>query len=74
MSLRSASHISGETLYKIQVGYLIGNSRRLRKKEREAATANMNGVGEAVPDQNRANSLNTGWVKVPVKFAALAVD
>ena len=33
----------------------------------------MAGVGEAVPDQHRANSLNTGWVKVPVKFPALAV-
>ena len=33
----------------------------------------MVGVGEAVPDQRRANSLNTGWVKVPVKFLALAV-
>jgi hypothetical protein len=33
----------------------------------------MVGVGEAVPDQHRANSLNTGWVKVPVKFPALAV-
>ena len=31
------------------------------------------GVGEAVPDQHRADSLNTGWVKVPVKFPALAV-
>jgi len=31
------------------------------------------GVGEAVPDQHRAYSLNTGWVKVPVKFPALAV-
>jgi len=25
------------------------------------------------PDQHRADSLNTGWVKVPVKFPALAV-
>jgi hypothetical protein len=33
----------------------------------------MVGVGEAVPDQHRADSLNTGWVKVPVKFPALAV-
>jgi hypothetical protein len=31
------------------------------------------GVGEAVPDQHRADSLNTGWVKVPVKFPVLAV-
>lgn len=31
------------------------------------------GVGEAVPDQHRADSLNTGWVKVPVEFPALAV-
>ena len=36
-------------------------------------TASGVGVGEAVPDQHRANSLNTGWVKVPVKFPALAV-
>ena len=33
----------------------------------------MVGVGEAVPDQHRADSLNTGLVKVPVKFSALAV-
>ena len=33
----------------------------------------MVGVGEAVPDQHRADSLNTGWVKVPVEFPALAV-
>src|SRR5262245_50832689 len=44
-----------------------------REKRRRAATASGVGVGEAVPDQYRANSLNTGWVKVPVKFPALAV-
>jgi hypothetical protein len=26
-----------------------------------------------VPDQHRANSFNTGWVKVPVKFLAFTV-
>ena len=45
----------------------------LPKKEGERAAASELGVGEAVPDQRRANSLNTGWVKVPVKFPALAV-
>jgi hypothetical protein len=45
----------------------------LAKKIRGAATASGVGVGEAVPDQHRADSLNTGWVKVPVKFSALAV-
>lgn len=45
-----------------------------RKKEEERLLrANVVGVGEAVSDQHRANSLNTGWVKVPVKFPALAV-
>jgi hypothetical protein len=44
------------------------------KKRGQAVTASVcSGVGEAVPDQNRADSLNTGWVKVPVKFPALAV-
>ena len=43
------------------------------KKRRGAATASGVGVGEAVPDQHRANSLNTGWVKVPVEFPAIAV-
>ncbi len=46
---------------------------RFPKKEQRAATASGVGVGEAVPDQHRADSLNTGWVKVPVKFPALAV-
>jgi hypothetical protein len=44
-----------------------------RKERRRAATASGVGVGEAVPDQHRANSLNTGWVKVPVEFPVLAV-
>ena len=47
---------------KIQVGCLIDNSRALEKRRSEAATASyVIGVGEAVPDQHRANSLNTGW-------------
>jgi hypothetical protein len=44
-----------------------------KKKERRLRVCGVVGVGEAVPDQHRADSLNTGWVKVPVKFPALAV-
>ena len=44
-----------------------------KKEEERRLRANVVGVGEAVLDQHRANSLNTGWVKVPVKFPALAV-
>ena len=44
-----------------------------KKEEERRLRANVVGVGEAVSDQHRANSLNTGWVKVPVKFPALAV-
>jgi hypothetical protein len=60
---------------KIQVRCLIDNLRAFRKKEEERRlrVCGVVGVGEAVPDQHRADSLNTGWVKVPVKFPALAV-
>ena len=44
-----------------------------KRSERRLRVCGVVGVGEAVPDQHRANSLNTGWVKVPVKFPALAV-
>jgi hypothetical protein len=60
---------------KIQVRCLIDNLRAFRNKEEERRlrVCGVVGVGEAVPDQHRADSLNTGWVKVPVKFPALAV-
>ena len=60
---------------KIQVRRLIDNLRAFREKEekRRLRVCGVVGVGEAVPDQHRADSLNTGWVKVPVKFPALAV-
>ena len=58
---------------KIQVRCLIDNLRAFEKKERRLRVCRVVGVGEAVPDQHRADSLNTGWVKVPVKFPALAV-
>ena len=44
-----------------------------KEEERRLRVCGVAGVGEAVPDQHRADSLNTGWVKVPVKFPALAV-
>ena len=44
-----------------------------KKEEERRLRMCVVGVGEAVPDQHRANSLNTGWVKVPVEFPALAV-
>ena len=46
---------------------------RKKEEERRLRVCGVVGVGEAVPDQHRADSLNTGWVKVPVKFPALAV-
>ena len=60
---------------KIQVRCLIDNLRAFREKEEERRlrVCGVAGVGEAVPDQHRADSLNTGWVKVAVKFPALAV-
>ena len=60
---------------KIQARCLIDNLRAFRNKEEERRlrACGVVGVGEAVPDQHRADSLNTGWVKVPVKFPALAV-
>ena len=53
---------------KIPVRYLIDSLRAFRNKEEERRLRAFGvvGVGEAVPDQHRANSLNTGWVKVPV--------
>ncbi len=60
---------------KIQVRCLIDNLRAFRKKEEERRlrVCGVVGVGEAVPDQHRADSSNSGCVKVPVKFPALAV-
>jgi len=60
---------------KIQVSCLIDICVLFEKKEEERRlrVCGVVGVGEAVPDQHRADSLNTGWVKVPVKFPALAV-
>ena len=57
---------------KIQVICLIDNLPAFRKKEekRRLRVCGVVGVGEAVPDQHRADSLNTGWVKVPVEFPA----
>ena len=76
MRLRQSFKVPDYALHKNSDNSLIDNSIGLRKKRGEAATASASvcsGVGEAVPDQHRADSLNTGWVKVPVKFPALAV-
>src|SRR5215469_5177572 len=76
MRQRQSFKVPDYALHKNSDNSLIDNSIGLRKKRGEAATASASvcsGVGEAVPDQHRADSLNTGWVKVPVKFPALAV-
>jgi len=69
------SECQARSYAEIQGRRLIDNSFDFNKKEEEERRLRvcMVGVGEAVPDQHRANSLNTGWVKVPVKFPALAV-
>jgi hypothetical protein len=67
------SRLSDDTLRQNSGDFPDGQLACFAKKEWGAAIASGVGVGEAVPDQHRANSLNTGWVKVPVKFPALAV-
>ena len=56
---------------KIQVARLIDNSFDFHQKG--AATAKEWRCRRGGSGSNRADSLNTGWVKVPVTFPALAV-
>jgi hypothetical protein len=59
---------------KIQVRCLIDNLCAFGKKKGSGDCESVSGwCRRGGPDQHRANSLNTGRVKVPVKFPALAV-
>jgi len=62
--------MSGEALHKNSGAAPDRHSCGFQEKEEERRLrVCVVGVGEAVR-VNRANSLNTGWVKVPVEFPA----
>ena len=63
--------MSGEAVHKNSGARLIDNSFDFDQKG--AATAKERRCRRGGSGSNRANSLNTGWVKVPVPFPAFAV-